>query len=171
MATRSAPQLQIPESVEAAAFRAVEMIFKNDPVLGPLVRFFSAWRDEDNDIVDAEWNICPYLRISPTPIESDWVTEGQHSGGFQLRCEMAVQGTNVNNIMNYWAVIRRAIWPVDVPTQQAIALKIRGAHQDIEGVTKPRIQMSGFSVSPPDEMGRRMLTAAGVIFFPMLIRT
>ena len=171
MGLRSAPDLQIPLSVESASFRAIESVLKNDPTLGPLLRHFSAWRDEDADLMEPEWGLCPYLRISPSPIESDWVTEGQHTGGFALNVQLAVQGTRIDNLMNFWAVVRNAIWPQDITASNAVAQKIRGAHQDIEGVTKPRIQTSGFQPSEPDEMNRRMLIAAGSIFFPMLLRT
>ena len=92
-------------------------------------------------------------------------------GGFSLELELAVQGTKMDNLMNFWAVIRGAIWPVDLTAQGIVIQKIRGAHPDVEGVTKPTIQMSGFRSSEPDEMGRRMLLSSGNILFPMLIRT
>jgi hypothetical protein len=172
MPVKSATQLQIPTSIEAATFRTLESILKNDPVLGPLMRHFAAMRDDEADFIPPTWAICPYLRISIGPVASDWATEGQHEGGFALNCDMAVQGTDIVNLFNFWGVIRRAIFPWDNTASALIAQKIRGPHPELEGVTKARIrQMIGYQPLDADEVGHRMYAGRGIIELPMLIRT
>jgi hypothetical protein len=171
MGQQSATDLQVPQSVEAYSFRAIESVLRNDPVLSPLVRHWGTLRDNQTDFVTPEWSLCPYLRLSIGPVAADWVTELEHVGGFALNFHMAVQGWNIDNLFNFWGVIRRAIFPIDNNAAALIQQKIRGSNP-YEGVTKPRIrQMVGYAPADGDEIGRGMYLGQGVIEFPMLIRT
>jgi hypothetical protein len=172
MPVYSSPQLQVPDSVEALTFRAIESVLRNDSVLGPLLRHFAALRDESADFQPPEWGLCPYLRLEVTPISSDWVTEGQHLGGFTLNFIMAVQGTNISNLYNFWGVIRRAIFPLDVDQAALIRQKIRGPHPDVEGPTRMVIrQMVDYQPSGLEDVTRRFYVGRGIMDVPMLIRT
>jgi hypothetical protein len=172
MPQKSAPRLQIPDCVETCTFRAIESVLKNDRVLAPLIRHFSALRDEDADFVPPAWNLCPYLSLSVSPITADWITEGQHTAGFSINFLMAVPGTNIDNLFNFWGVIRRAIFPLDVAEAELIRAKIRQAHQDVEGATRARIrQMVDYMPQDTGELTQRYYVGKGIIDFPMLIRT
>jgi hypothetical protein len=172
MPLKSAPRLQIPDCVETGSFRAIESVLKNDRVLGPLLRHFSALRDEDADFVPPAYALCPYLSLSVSPITSDWITEGQHAGGFSVNFLMAVQGTNIDNLFNFWGVIRRAIFPLDIAEAEKVRAKIRGPHPDVEAPTRARIrQMVDYAPNNNGELNQHFYVGRGIIDFPMLIRS
>jgi hypothetical protein len=172
LGTKSAPQLQIPQSLEAAAFRAIDKVLRNDPVLGPVTRQFISWTDSDDDFYEPSWELCPFLKISPYPAGSAWVTEMQHSADLMLRVQAATKGTDIVNLMNYWALVRGAIFPQTVAQANIVQLAILNANPDIQGgITKPEIRLNGFGVSEPDQEGLRVMIAEGTIRFGMLIPT
>jgi hypothetical protein len=171
MSLKSAPRLQVPDCVETGSFRAIESVLRNDRVLGPLLNHFAALRDEDADFLPPTYDRCPYLALSVSPITSDWVTEGQHAGGFSLNCLMAVRGTNIDNLFNFWGVVRRAIFPLDVAEAEAVRAKIRGPHPDVEAPTRARIRQMIDYMPDMGELTQPFFVGRGIIDFPMLIRS
>lgn len=113
----SGAQLQIADGEEAKAYRGVVAILRNDPVLQPLVKTFLAQLDTHEELLDPTYQLCPYLRIDPAPMSSNWITEGQHKSDMVLDVTLSTQGLDVVSLMNFWTAIRHALLP-QTPTQR-----------------------------------------------------
>jgi hypothetical protein len=111
--------------------------------------------------------MCPFLKVSPFPTESFWITEGQHFGPLMLRVQCAVVGTRAREILNFWNAVRTAILPVAGSTQNAVVVPALTA----AGVTKPTVQMSAYGWVGTGEDGVNMLVADGTVKFGLYIPT
>lgn len=109
----SGQQLQLADGEEAIAYRGVVAILRNDPVLQPLVKTFLAQLDTHEELLDPTYQLCPYLRIDPAPMTSNWITERQHKSDMVLDVTLATQGLDVVSLMNFWCAIRHALTPQD----------------------------------------------------------
>lgn len=166
MGTKAAPNLQIPTCQETKAYRALCQVFRNDPILLSVTTMFVSWSDRDEDLWEPSWNFCPWLKINPAPTESDWITESQHTMPVTVQMQVATQGTNVDNLMNYWALIRAAIFPqTDVASAEAVRNLLMSA-----GVNKPTINLNGFGYNV-DDAGNRILIANGTIRLGLFVGT
>jgi hypothetical protein len=143
-------------------------VLKSDPVLGPVTNTFVTWDDDDKDLYDPTWSMCPWMKISPFPSESDWITESQHTSPMVVRIQVAVQGTLVDNLMDYWALVRAAIFPQTVAAANAVETILMNSAGG--RINKPTIQLSGYGFSVEDS-GLRMLIADGTIRFGMFLQT
>lgn len=172
MATKSAPKLDLPDCTESAIFRTFENVLKNDPVFWPVTNYSVFWHDDDKPFNPICWALCPYFMMKPYPQEGNWVTEGMHDSPLMIHITMAVKGTDVTQLMNYWATVRHALFPQASPTAyQAIALQFQNACAGTGGtITKPTLQMSAYGPMVDDE-GMRLLVAEGVIRFGVNIFT
>jgi hypothetical protein len=173
VSTKATHDLTLNKTVETRAFRAIEQVLKNDPILMRAVNKFVAWRGEDDDMYGVEKDItatiCPFLKISPWPSQSAWITEGQHSMDFIVRIQVAVVGTKFDNLSNFWGAIRNAIFPQSsIAASNAVEAILRGPNQD--QVTRPTITMSAYGVTA-DDVGARLLIADGTIKFGLLVNT
>ena len=101
--SQSNPQLPLPAAPETQAFRAFETVLKDDPTLSPIVRTWVTWTGSNDDLLEPTFSNCPYIRLSPFPAGSDWVTEGQHSSPLVIRIQAAVSGSRADNLLNFWA--------------------------------------------------------------------
>ncbi len=166
MSTKAAPNLQIPRSIETACFRAICQVLRNDSVLGPATNTFVSWTDSDQDLYDPAWALCPWLKVSPFPTASDWITESQHSSPITLRVQLAVRGLNVDNLLNYFGAVRNAIFPQSsIAALNAVQQVLMGA-----GILKPTITLAGYGHSVDDE-GLRILIADATIRFALFVGT
>lgn len=165
MGTKSAPSVP-PDGPETKAFRAIILALKNDKLLSLTTNTFISWTDDDQDMYEPTWSLCPFLKVSPAPAESGWITEGQHLMPMVLQVQVATQGTGISNLLNYWNLIRLAIFPqVSIAAAEAVRDPLTEA-----GITKPTILLNGYAHREEDE-GLRILIAVGTIRFGMLIGT
>jgi hypothetical protein len=161
------PHLDLPDGPETIAFDAILKVFKNDPVLERLVRTLVIWDGSITDTSEPAVSMCPFLKVSPFPTESFWITEGQHFGPLMLRVQCAVVGTRAREILNFWNAVRTAILPVAGSTQNAVVVPALTA----AGVTKPTVQMSAYGWVGTGEDGVNMLVADGTVKFGLYIPT
>ncbi len=159
------PKLGLPDAAETIAFRAVEKVLRNDPTLRTVLRHFHAWRGEADDILPPTPSTCPHLDIAPRPAASAWEAEGMHRMPFTVGFTLAVNGTRVDELMNLWGAIRRALWPADPAAMQRVREIVTGAN-----ITKPTLTLSGFGVQLQDK-GARVLIAQGQLTVLLLIST
>ncbi len=169
MSTKATQDLDLIQAIETRAFRAVERVLKNDHVLSRVVNKFVAWRGEDLDVQELQYSFCPWLKISPWPAESHWVTEIQHDMPIVIRIQAAVRGTKFDNLANFWNAIRLAIFPADITKAHEVQDVLRGAPTN-DVVTRPEILLSAYGVIT-DETGLRMLIADGTVRFGLLVKT
>lgn len=160
------PDLGLPLAEEVAAYRAIVKIFKNDQIFGRAVNTWVTWDGSNIDDTDPAYALCPYCRISPFPSESSWITNDQHSMPLILRITLAVQGTNFDQIGNFWGAMRRALFPKNNATQRAIVMDTLTTAD----ITRPTIQVSAYGQNT-EASGLKMMVADGTIKFGMKIYT
>ena len=159
------PKLELPDCHEVKAFRAIETILRNDPTLKRVTRHFNAWTGAAEDVLGPTFALCPYLQISPAPQPSDWESEGQHKMPMSIALLCCVAGSNRDQLMNYWAVIRRALWPEDPERFAAVRKLVQDAR-----VTRPVLQAQAYGIQV-QEQGVRLLVAEGTLKLILLVDT
>jgi hypothetical protein len=88
-----------------------------------------------------------------------------HAMPFNLLIQCAVNGSDVDQIMNMWGFVRRALWPRDPSRELAIQTRIAEAH-----ITRPTMTMQGYGTKLA-EGGVRLLAAQGTLNVLLLIDT
>jgi hypothetical protein len=111
------PKLDLQTAEEVLAFRAVDQIIRNDPALKAVTRQYISWQGDVEDIWKPSVSTCPYLRITPLGGSSQWETEQQHKMPLRIQFTAAVVGSNADNLLNYWACVRRALFPQNSVSQ------------------------------------------------------
>jgi hypothetical protein len=165
--SQSNPTLDLPAGPETASFRAFERVLKDDPILGPAVKTWVTWTGSNDDLLEPTFSSCPYLRLSPYPTSSDWVSEGQHKMPLTVNIQAAVAGTRADNLLNLWNAVRLALFPQSsVAAAEAVRTVLQAA-----GVSKPTLRISAYAVGIDEKSGCRLLIADGTIEFNMLIST
>jgi hypothetical protein len=115
--------------------------------------------------------LCPYLSLRPFPSEGTWLTEQQHAMPLVIHITAAVKGLDVTQLMNYWALIRTALFPQTVAAVNTVQTLFANATVGSGGVmTKPTIAMNGYGPMIDDE-GMRLMVAEGTVRFGMNIFT
>lgn len=160
------PSPKNPQAQETKIFRAFCKVLRNDPILSAATETFLDWSGTEGDTWEPSWGLCPYLRVSPFPTQSDWVTEKQHSSPTTVHLEVATQGTDFDQIGNYWGLIRAALFPQNNPTQRDLVI----ATLQTAGVTRPTIRLSAFG-QQTDDKNQVILVARGSIEFGSLVLT
>jgi len=161
------PKLELPDCHEVIAFRAIETVLKTDPTLKRVTKHFNAWTGDPSDVIGPTFALCPYLQISPAPMPSNWESEGQHSMPMAIGLLCVVAGSNRDQLMNYWATIRHALWPPD--TQSERFATVRKLVQDAR-ITRPVLQANAYGVKA-EESGVRLLAAEGTLKLTLLVNT
>jgi hypothetical protein len=159
------PKLAIPDVEETIAFRAIDSILRADPTIKRVVKSYGSWTGEAGDVFGPTPATCPNLVLAPRPNGSKWETEGQHAMPFAITITAAVNGTNVDQLMNWWGCIRLALWPRDMERMLAIRAKVAEA-----GITRPTMTMQGFGAILQKD-GGRVLVAQGTLNVLLLINT
>jgi hypothetical protein len=84
---------------------------------------------------------------------------------FVIGFTLAVNGSNVDQLTNFWGHVRRALWPAD-PARMAVVRKIVVDAK----ITRPTLTLSAFGVQLQDQ-GARILMAQGQLKVLLLIST
>jgi hypothetical protein len=159
------PKLAIPDVEETIAFRAVDSILRTDPTLQRVVKTWASWKGETADVFGPTPATCPTIGLAPKPNSSKWEAEGMHAMPFNVVITAAVNGSDVDQLMNFWGHIRRALWPSDPARELAIQTRIAEAR-----ITRPTMTMQGYG-SQLQKDGGRILAAQGTLNLLLLIGT
>jgi hypothetical protein len=143
------PKLAIPDVEETIAFRCIDSILRTDPTIKRIVKDFGSWTGEASDIFGPTPATCPNLMLTPRANGSKWETEGQHAMPFSIIVMVAVNGTNIDQLLNFWGCIRRALWPSDMERMEAIHAKMAEAK-----IIRPTITMNAFAPFRTKDGGR-----------------
>jgi hypothetical protein len=149
------PKLNLPDGAETLAFRAVERVLATDPLLSSAVRTLVAWRGEAADLLEPAFATCPFVKLSPAPAASAWETEGLHRAPLVVAIDLAVAGTDVDQLLNLWAAVRLALWPPD-PARAAV---VRPIYDDAR-IVRPVLTLAGYGTRLDEKSGAPMLAAA-----------
>lgn len=167
----SYPQLALPTSQQTAVFRVVDRVLSNDPALATAINTYLAWRGTILDTATPAVNLCPFLRISPVTVQTDWATEIQHFARESIHFEIATVGTCFDSLGNVFGLIQAAFFPQSMlAARDAVQTTLRGPLGDL--VTKPTIRLLAFGPFGGDEGGNNvMLVGRGTIDFGVLLHT
>jgi len=167
------PVLDLPAAEETLAFRAVETILRNDPALKAATKLFLSWKGDVEDIWKPSVSTCPFLRITPVAGRSRRETEMEHLMPLDIDIMAAVLGSNSDNITNYWACIRRALFPQNSVNQLAAVLAVIAKAQSSGAmISRAWITSQGYGVvANPKNDGDRITWAQGTIQLNLLVRT
>jgi hypothetical protein len=167
------PVLDLPAAEETLAFRAVDTILRNDPALKAATKLHLSWKGDVEDIWNPSVSTCPFLRITPIAGPSRRETETEHRMPLDIEIMAAVLGSNSDNITNYWACIRRALFPQNSVSQlNAVLAVIAKAQSTGAMISRAIITSQGYGVvANPKNDGDRITWAKGMIQLVMLVST
>jgi len=156
----SYPELPLPDAEETIAFRAVAAVLRDDSTLQACNVTFRAWEGNVGDLDEPAVANCPYMRLTPAAGNSGWINEGQHELSLDVTIEAAVVGSDVDQLLNLWAAIRRALWPGrTIEARDARRQQMRTAR-----ILRPTLTRPAFQVVVDDkDAGVRIATAAGTL--------
>ena len=162
------PKVEAPTFQHVAMFRAVEAVLKTDGPFSRTCQTFLSWTGAKEDTWEPMFSLCPYCMISPWAVSSDMATEKQHTAPLTVGFKVAVQGTNFDNLGNFWGLIHYALFPQDQPARRDEVIAIlEGA-----GVTRPVVRMQGFTTDRDMSINNEnnyMMIAVGNIQFNSLL--
>lgn len=159
------PKLPLPDVEETIAFRAVDSLLRGDPMLQRVTKSYNSFTGASDDVFGPSPSSCPYLQLAPKPMASRWETEGMHGMPFAIVISAAVNGSNVDQLMNYWGWIRRALWPADPERIEARNELIARTK-----IVRPTLTMQGYG-SQLQKDGGRILVGIGTLNLLLLIDT
>lgn len=158
------PKLDVHEFQHTTMFRAVELALRNDPTFSRACNTFLAWTGSADDTKDPALSLCPYCRISPMPGSSSMATERQHLAPLVVGIEAAVQGTDFDQLANFWGLIWAVFFDMsDMTRWQGVINSLQAA-----GVTRPVMTMQGFGYTV-DDQNNFILVGRGTIAFNSLL--
>ena len=142
--------LNLPQSPRTAVFRAIDSILRHDPVLQRSIRpqSFRSWSGSTYDSVDFTLAMAPCIRLTPTHGAEVWKFPDAFVGPLFVKVEMLVAGYDVDDVMNLWWAIEKALYPSDFTAKSAniSALQAAGAYTGLAEFTQP-----AFDDSPSDK--------------------
>ena len=168
MAILTYPATDLDTAPETTAFRAIDAVVRADPTLKRLVgRNLYSWLGDALDDAEPTLDRCPWLRLTPRPGTCDWENEGQHRMDLVVGFELAVAGTNADQVANLWHAVRLALFP-QVATRRAA---VRG-HVEAN-ITKGQITEPAYGIKTETKAGtvQKMLLAGGALQCVLLINT
>lgn len=156
MATRTT---DFPDAPEILAFRAVEAILREDPVLAGRVKSFRTWDGTQMDGVPIASGECPAMRLSPEILAADSaVTLGKSRAHFGVKVEVFVAGKMAEDIVNFWAAVRAAM----VRTKQFRGTTIQCFLEKQVGITRSLVTQPGFGSWTDPNGGTPLVGLGGV---------
>jgi hypothetical protein len=162
------PKLKLPAWPPTSVFRAIVGKLKRDPTLQRLIPA-SSWLTWDGDPQAARPipKTSPAIRLTPTCGPNVWWSPETQRGPLLIAVELSVSTTCVDDIMNLWGAIVRAIYTGDVPTDAAfsVALQQAGAHTGMISFSLPAFDPS------PETDGDGCFHAIGQIKIEVRINT
>ncbi len=125
------PTLPLKTAPRTSVFRALLGVIGCDPTLR---RIFGkpgslrVWDGSTEDAADFALVQAPAARFTPmSGGVDDWFSPEMQFGDLVVGVELLVRGTNVDDVMNLWWAIQRAIYPETPDGPLAIANKLMAA--------------------------------------------
>jgi hypothetical protein len=154
-------------SRQTLLFRTCERVLRNDPEVSAGVRTWATWRGEDIDLIDGDQvtdAMCPMLRLSPWPVESERYTERQHRMPMNVRFQLFIASANADAIIDFSAAVWHAFDPQD---DHPRLLAVQAMFSEINW-TIPTLRMNAYGAWG-NLKGFSIAGAEGAIVFNTLI--
>jgi hypothetical protein len=78
-------------------------------MLSSRVMRWRTWSGETDDAAGPDPRQMPWMRLTPAPAPIDFVAVNDYKVEFVIRFELAVAGTDVRHMMNYWEAVMTAL--------------------------------------------------------------
>jgi hypothetical protein len=142
---------QLPQSPRTGVFRAIEKILRTDPLLRNTIEPSSlrAWNGNDDDGIVPTQDMAPFLRMTPINQAETWWTPSSQTGSLLINMEILINGFLVDDLLNFWWAIERAIYPMDYAARMKNIEAIRqaGAMTGLVSFTQPVFDPSPETIS------------------------
>lgn len=103
--------LKLPEDVTTTLFRLIETQLRTDPILGSVVRTWQTWEGVPGDKQPPAIGMAPWVSLTPQPTQERWFSPETQEGTLNIRIDVLVRGTCIDDVMNLWGAIRAALSP------------------------------------------------------------
>jgi hypothetical protein len=161
-------RLKLPTWPPTAVFRAIVHRLKADPVLQRVIPPGS-WLTWDGDprANHPLPKTSPAIRLTPTTGANAWWSPQAQVGPLLIAVELSVSTSCVDDVMNLWGAIVRAIYTGDVPGEAAFSVVLQGlgAHTGMITFSLPAFDHS------PEADGAGMFVATGQMKLDIRINT
>lgn len=101
--------LTIRSKYRGPAFRAIETILREDPVLAEHVKTWRSREGHDEDMQMPGWDMCPLIALSPIPRPNTILGVDESKINFAVSVELFVQGSCVEDILALWEAVEDAV--------------------------------------------------------------
>jgi hypothetical protein len=103
------PQTYGPTDRVVLAFRAIEQVLKADPDFAGATRTWRTWTGDPDDASPPASAEMPWVRLTPIKGPMTMADEVSWDMNLHVRYELAVAGTNLDDLGNYAGMFRRAL--------------------------------------------------------------
>jgi hypothetical protein len=135
------PKLSLPVSPRTSVFRALVRVLRSDEILRRTIRpeHLLTWEGQSRDKEPLARGNSPALRLTPMPGAATWWSPDAMIGPLTVAVEAVTPGLCVDDVLNLWTVIERAIYPTDLAARNTIqgALRAAGAETGLVEFTQP----------------------------------
>lgn len=153
-------KLPLAAGEETVAFRAFEGVLRTDPTLARVVKTWSSWRGEPADLLKPCPALCPIVQLAPRPAGASWSAEGLHREPLYVAVYLAVAGLDADELLNFWAAIRRAVFPADPERDLFVQTRLRVEAR----IKKPTLVTPAVELASDQKDGApNMLVARGLV--------
>ena len=133
--------LDLNTSPRTSVFRKLVGLVENDATIKRTIRPASlrSWKGSPQDGLPFAPDIAPAVRFTPIGGADAWWSPGATRGPLLIQVEMLVKGTAVDDVLNLWWAIVRAIYPAPPAQTNAnvLALQQAGAYSGLAEFTLP----------------------------------
>jgi hypothetical protein len=153
--------LPINQCNEAKLFRSIANLLKNDPDLDRVGTFFNVWDGSDSDILVPTRANLPYLALTPGAGKSEPFTIDQSTSPLTLNILSITKGTDFEDALNYWSLIRKVLFPGDNSVQALL--------QSVNAVAQPFLTIQNATTKSIEEA--RCIELEGAITIKFRVNT
>lgn len=103
------PKLPIKSRYRGPAFRGIEAILREDPVLDSVVKTWRSREGADTDMQMPAFDMMPLIGLSPIPRPSEIFAIDELKVNFAMTVQVFVPGTCVDDMLALWEAVEDAI--------------------------------------------------------------
>lgn len=115
------PKLNLPTCFPVAIFRRIDHRLRNDPVLHRTVNTWMSWEGGPDDRTPPSIAQTPCVQLTPMAGEGNPWAASTLTGPLRITVDMEIQGSCVDDMINLWFAVMRAIYAAD----QAVRLQLQ----------------------------------------------
>lgn len=124
MSSQAEPNTVLPldPCTRTIIYRAIETILRSDDTLGNLVDVWSTWEGNPDDKEQVASANVVVLSLWPSDGGTEWYSPDAMTEHFTLNIAVDVATLCIDDALNAWTAIERAIMPADLAAREVIRL-------------------------------------------------